>query len=301
MSENANKGKKGFVGLSDLAFTPSKQQQTSPTKASSIAPAPPTKTSTTATNAPSGAAKSPPPTTSKPAAAVPPSLQATKPQQDRKTRGSFWPCLLVVILALGCIKLVNTCNRSPSRTSRQATAPTYTSQSSTSNAPAQLEYVKPPVGTNHILSLSQIQWCIREEIRLDAITDIIDADSSRAISNFNSEVDDYNSRCGSYRYRSNTHSQAVKNVEIYRSEIENQAIDKARQYAAPNSINQISQIQMTRAVQQLLTDFGYTPGPIDGDYGSKTKKAILEFQRDNGLLEDGQVSFQLLEILRHTK
>ncbi|MEG2882667.1 MAG: N-acetylmuramoyl-L-alanine amidase [Christensenella sp.] len=51
-----------------------------------------------------------------------------------------------------------------------------------------------------------------------------------------------------------------------------------------------------RAVQRTLIDFGYelgSTGPdkngVDGEFGSKTKKAVIAFQRDYGLKPDGVV------------
>ena len=41
------------------------------------------------------------------------------------------------------------------------------------------------------------------------------------------------------------------------------------------------------ALQQRLYDLGYDPGGIDGIYGSGTKNAVKEFQRRNGLEDDG--------------
>ncbi|MBU0469244.1 MAG: peptidoglycan-binding protein [Candidatus Omnitrophica bacterium] len=40
-------------------------------------------------------------------------------------------------------------------------------------------------------------------------------------------------------------------------------------------------------VQQALTKAGYYNGSIDGKLGSKTKSAIVEFQKDHGLVSDG--------------
>lgn len=39
--------------------------------------------------------------------------------------------------------------------------------------------------------------------------------------------------------------------------------------------------------QTFLTQGGYDCGPIDGVFGSRTKKAVMEYQRDHGLVADG--------------
>jgi hypothetical protein len=53
-----------------------------------------------------------------------------------------------------------------------------------------------------------------------------------------------------------------------------------------------------RLVQQLLTDLGYEPGPIDGLMGKRTTAAILVFQQKTGLPETGKISETLLTKLR---
>ncbi|MGI6120216.1 MAG: M14 family metallopeptidase [Desulfosporosinus sp.] len=40
-------------------------------------------------------------------------------------------------------------------------------------------------------------------------------------------------------------------------------------------------------IQSLLGKMGYNPGPIDGVFGLRTKKAVQQFQSDNGLAADG--------------
>lgn len=44
-----------------------------------------------------------------------------------------------------------------------------------------------------------------------------------------------------------------------------------------------------RQIQTALKNAGYDPGPIDGKVGTKTKKAIKDFQSANGLKADGKV------------
>jgi len=45
--------------------------------------------------------------------------------------------------------------------------------------------------------------------------------------------------------------------------------------------SQVSQLQ------QILKQFGYYPGPVDGVYGPQTKSAISTFQNDTGIKQDG--------------
>ena len=42
-----------------------------------------------------------------------------------------------------------------------------------------------------------------------------------------------------------------------------------------------------RNIQTVLKKLGYYTGYVDGVYGSKTKSAVLRFQRDCGLVQDG--------------
>lgn len=47
-----------------------------------------------------------------------------------------------------------------------------------------------------------------------------------------------------------------------------------------------------RQIQTALYNAGYDPGPIDGKLGNKTRLAVKEFQKDNGLKPDGVVGNQ---------
>ena len=52
-----------------------------------------------------------------------------------------------------------------------------------------------------------------------------------------------------------------------------------------------------KEVQQKLADAGYYTGSIDGIYGSGTAEAVKNFQRDNGLTQDGIAGTQTLSAL----
>ena len=46
---------------------------------------------------------------------------------------------------------------------------------------------------------------------------------------------------------------------------------------------------ITKTVQEKLTSLGYNTNGIDGIFGSATKKAVISFQKSNGLVADGIV------------
>ena len=49
--------------------------------------------------------------------------------------------------------------------------------------------------------------------------------------------------------------------------------------------------------QVRLTRLGYSPGPIDGDFGPRTSRAIRDYQIDNGLPVTGRLDFPTRESL----
>lgn len=59
---------------------------------------------------------------------------------------------------------------------------------------------QPPVGTDLEFDSSQVRYCTFEKARLTALENMISNTNSTAIDGFNGRVDDYNSRCGSFRY-----------------------------------------------------------------------------------------------------
>lgn len=77
-------------------------------------------------------------------------------------------------------------------------SPTYTPRPSTQTRRAELEFSKPPVGQNNVLSVAQIRWCVREGLRIKALRPMVTTNAQ--IGQFNAVVSDYHSRCGRYRY-----------------------------------------------------------------------------------------------------
>ncbi len=67
--------------------------------------------------------------------------------------------------------------------------------------------------------------------------------------------------------------------------------------ALPSRVPELSRALVER-VQQALRLRGYKPGPADGLIGSRTRAAIGELQRINGLDADGIISFAVLDLLQ---
>lgn len=57
----------------------------------------------------------------------------------------------------------------------------------------------------------------------------------------------------------------------------------------PPTVRRGSTGAAVRLLQELLTDYGYDPGAVDGDFGANTENAVKEFQNDYGLTADGIV------------
>jgi peptidoglycan hydrolase-like protein with peptidoglycan-binding domain/DNA invertase Pin-like site-specific DNA recombinase len=54
-----------------------------------------------------------------------------------------------------------------------------------------------------------------------------------------------------------------------------------------------------RSVQRRMRILGYRPGPVDGRFGSRTRDAVVRFQRDHGLEADGSIApATILAVLR---
>jgi len=60
---------------------------------------------------------------------------------------------------------------------------------------------RPPVGTNLVLNARQMRYCVFEQHRLDGAESAVDQYEDGSVRLFNSLIADFNSRCGSFRYR----------------------------------------------------------------------------------------------------
>ncbi len=68
--------------------------------------------------------------------------------------------------------------------------------------------------------------------------------------------------------------------------------------SAPTSSATPDDAVTVMAVQQILADLGYDPGPADGAMGDTTASAISAFQHDRNVPETGQITPELLDELK---
>jgi len=78
---------------------------------------------------------------------------------------------------------------------------------------------KPPVGRNAVLNVSQIRYCMTEKIRITAFESVINNSYEHEVDRFNALVNDYNSRCGEFRYRRGDVERVQRELDLFRESI----------------------------------------------------------------------------------
>jgi peptidoglycan hydrolase-like protein with peptidoglycan-binding domain len=70
-----------------------------------------------------------------------------------------------------------------------------------------------------------------------------------------------------------------------------QAVPATTTYQSPATESKSTVMDIQRGLKNL----GYNPGPVDGVYGPRTREAIRQYQKDHGLMVDGQATPALME------
>ena len=87
---------------------------------------------------------------------------------------------------------------------------------------------KPPVGRDLGLNRNQVRYCVFEKARLNAMSEELNRYSDRQVDLFNDHIDDYNIRCGSFRYYRRDMEVASSEADSYRDILRRQAIYRLR-------------------------------------------------------------------------
>ncbi len=155
-----------------------------------------------------------------------------------------------------------------------------------------------------VLSTAQIGYCLAEDIRMEGAKAALNNYSDYDVNRFNAMVADYNSRCGSFRYRSGALESASRDVEPDRAQLQAEGQDRFAR-GSTSSTSPVDPYAATRpmpnvtvqAIQSKLNGLGYSIGTPSGLMDSDTHSAILAFQRENGLVADGNPTDALLQVL----
>lgn len=141
-----------------------------------------------------------------------------KKPSDPKTGSSGWIYYLVVVLILGVpgyliwqADQARTSTYSPPPSAAKSSPPSWAQapqvspsnppQASPKPPPAQPFEQAPEPGQAIVINSAQLRYCLSQSIRIDGAEKAVNKTSQSAIDSFNGLVTDYNSRCGSIRYR----------------------------------------------------------------------------------------------------
>lgn len=296
--EQTKGGGKGFAGLSSLV---SEVDTTLPPVAKKERTGTSSDASSTVSPSPQAAQPQPQPQPQ-------PSQRQTyqePPQPSSGSSGGKW--VLGIAAVIGVLWLIGQSNKTATSSApaysppAQSTATSY-SPPAQPQAPSRPTESKPPVGQDLVFSSEQIRYCLAEDIRMDGAKPAVNNYSDSDVDRFNAMVADYNSRCGSFRYRSGALESARRDVEAYRSQLQSEG--RSRFDRSPSTASMSAPTPSgpapdatVQAIQRKLNELGYEAGTADGLMGRGTRSAILAFQRDMGLTQDGQPDGDLLAVL----
>lgn len=162
----------------------------------------------------------------------PPSKSHTS---SRPWRG--WVVGLGVFAALGGFFIFAGNQSSSVNSDYSATAPEL-SRTSTEYSPSSVTEIAPtphlsgeavtmpPVGTDHVLSSDQIRYCVYEDRRIKGAEKVVDSYNQVAVDTFNRMVDDYNSRCSSFRYRAGTLTLIQEDANAIQTQLEQEGRER---------------------------------------------------------------------------
>ncbi len=152
-----------------------------------------------------------------------------------------------------------------------------------------LELEMPRAGRNNLLSVAELRWCMREDIRIEILET---RGARRDAARFNEAAGNYNRRCTQFRHRGNDFEKARRDIDEARSWIVAEALAEASGFTTleRNKLAAVGYSVLTKDVQELLRALGYAPGPIDGRYGARTRAAVESFERGQSWPATGQIS-----------
>ena len=228
-----------------------------------------------------------------------------EPAQSSSSGSSGGKWVLGIAAVIGVLWLIGQSDKSstspePAYSSpAQTTTPSY-SPPAEPQAPSSPQESMPPVGQDLVFSTAQIRYCLAEDIRLEGAKSVINNYIDSDVDRFNSMVADYNSRCGSFRYRSGALESARRDIDPYRSQLQSEGRSRFAPSPSTGSLSTPVPDATVQAIQRKLNELGYEAGTADGLMGRGTRSAIIAFQRDRGLAATGVADQELMLQLQRT-
>ena len=193
------------------------------------------------------------------------------------------------------IKVSSTSRSSSQSYNYPQNTPAPTVQTPNATQSAALEYTKPSVGTNNLLSVSEIRWCLHEQIRIEAMRDVVN--TRAGIDELNRIVNDYNSRCAQHRSREGARSQAERAIESYKTQISEEAVREARKLGYADYASYPSASSGTGGNETVFS--GQQTGPndaISADYIFPTPNPPFDYKKWNWGSFRKMVNYRALSI-----
>jgi len=110
-------------------------------------------------------------------------------------------------------------------------------------------------------------------------------------SGLNQQVEQLQMQVGELETQVQAKDEEIKYLE---GELEKTRAEGSKETADASSSRRLT----SRQVQTALKRAGFYNGPIDGQFGKKTKKAVRDFQKANGLSADGIAGKKTRSLLR---
>lgn len=227
-----------------------------------------------------------------------------EPAQPSSSGSSGGKWVLGIAAVIGVLWLIGQSDKSSTSPEPAYSPPAQTATPSYSppaepQAPSSPQESMPPVGQDLVFSTAQIRYCLAEDIRLEGAKSVINNYIDSDVDRFNSMVADYNSRCGSFRYRSGALDSARRDIEPYRSQLQAEGRSLFARSPSTGSLSTPAPSlpapdATVQAIQRKLNELGYEAGTADGLMGRGTRSAIIAFQQDRGFSATGEADQALL-------
>lgn len=143
------------------------------------------------------------------------------PQPSAGSSGGKW--VLGIVAVIGVLWFASEASKKPSSSPLP-----YTPSAQRPQVQSRPEETRPPVEQSLVFSTAQIRYCLAEDIRIEGAKSVLNNYINSEVDRFNAMVDDYNSRCERFRYRSGALENARRDIEPYRSQLQAEGRSRLR-------------------------------------------------------------------------